>query len=512
MTTVCHIKQKFWKFFNFVEYNVTLYSNNRDMVKYRQARKELLEAFCGTRDVLCLDFELGGRSAMLMFVDGLSDKLLMNQNIIDPLKRTISIDEVTPDNINKIISISDPIIVPKDIGELIYAIADGDIGLIVDGASDYMVLSLKNYKMRSIQEPPVSINIKGPREGFVEDMKVNMTMLRRRLRTPKLVFNMLKAGKYSKTNIAVAYIDGICDKHIVEEVERRIKAINIDGVLDSSYIARYVEDNHNSMFNQVGTSEKPDIVASKLLEGRLAIIVDGSPSILTLPFLLCEHFQASEDYYIKPYRATATRILRLFAMLCAIVLPSAYVALQEFQYQMLPLRLLVVIMNSIHGVPLTPTLEMICLLLLFEILNESSVRMPRYVGTALSIVGAIVLGETAVNAGLLSIPSVLVTAVSTIGLYCVPDEVESGSLLRIGFVIIAGFLGVFGVILASIVLMCYLASLKSFGTSYLSPLIPLAPQDLKDSFYKVNLRDMHTRPYSIPTTNRTREKASEDRR
>ncbi len=474
------------------------------MIRYKRDREKLNEKFGGTKDIIFLDFELSDRSACLVFVDGLSDKNLFDRNIIEPLKAATLNSEITAEDINKIIYITDPIGVAKDLDELSVKICDGDIGLILDGAIQYMTFSMRSYVMRSIQEPPMSINIKGPREGFIEDMKINMTMIRRRLRTTELRFDMMKVGKYTKTNIAVVYINGIADDEIVEDIESRIKKINTDGIIDSSYISRYIEDNQNSLFAQVGTAEKPDIVAAKLLEGRVAIVVDGSPIVLTLPFILFEHFQASEDYYIKPYRATITRMLRLFAVMIAVLLPAIYVAIQEFQYQLLPLKLLIVIMNSIHGVPLTPTLEMLSLLLIFEILNEASLRMPRYVGTAISIVGAIVLGETAVNAGLLSIPSVLVTAISTIGLYSVPDEVEAGSVLRMGFVVVSGLLGMFGIILSFMVLTVYLVGLKSYKTSYMTPFAPLLPSDMKDTLVKYNQVNMKKRPYSISTKNRTR--------
>lgn len=477
------------------------------MIRYKRDRDKLNEIFGGTKDIMFLDFEISGKSAFLVFVDGLSDKNLFDRNIIEPLKAVEGLDEITTDTINEIIFITDPIIVAKDIDDLSDKICDGDIGLVIDGATEYMVLSMRNYIMRSIQEPPMSVNIKGPREGFIEDMKINMTMIRRRLRTPELRFDMFKVGQYTKTSISVVYINGVADDEIVKEIENRIQEIDIDGIIDSSYIARYIEDNRSSLFSQVGTAEKPDIVAAKLLEGRVAIVVDGSPIVLTLPFILFEHFQASEDYYIKPYRATVTRMLRLFAIMIAIMLPAVYVALQEFQYQLLPLKLLIVIMNSIHGVPLTPTLEMLSLLIIFEILNEASLRMPKYVGTAISIVGAIVLGETAVNAGLLSIPSVLVTAISTIGMYSVPDEVEAGSILRIGFVIIAGLLGMFGLILSFIVLTTYLVGLKSYKSSYMTPFAPLLPSDLKDTIVKCNQTEMNKRPYSVSTNNRTRSKS-----
>ena len=265
-----------------------------------------------------------------------------------------------------------------------------------------------------------------------------------------------------------------------------------------------MESNYHSRFPQEGSSEKPDIIAAKMLEGRVAVIVDGSPMVLTVPFILFEHFQASEDYYVKSFRASFIRIVRLAALVFAIALPGAYVALQEYQYQMFPLKFLISIMNSVYGIPFTPTLEMLCVLIIFEILNEASVRMPRYVGMALSVVGAIVLGETAVNAGLFSTPAILVIAISTIGLYCVPDATEVSSILRVLLVAIAGVAGLMGIILACLALIAYLADLRSFGTSYLAPFAPLIEHDWQDGLIKESVRDMSERPYSVPTQNRVR--------
>lgn len=474
------------------------------MVDYNRDREQLKTMLCGSQDVLILDFNIGGIAACIIYADGMSDKELTDRNIIQPLKQLCSLEQPYLPCLNQHTYIADPITEVESLEQATLKIADGDMIMLIDGADTPYLFSMRNYKTRGISEPPVSTVLRGPREGFVEDMKTNMTMLRRRLRTPKLVFKYMKGGKYTQSNIAVAYLDGVAEQNVIDEVQKRIEAIEIDGLIDASYVARYLEENQYSIFSQTGMSEKPDIVTSKMLEGRVAIIVDGSPTVLTVPFIMLEHFQSSQDYYIKCYRATITRIIRFIAMIIAIALPAAYVALQEFQYQMLPLKMLLTIMNSIYGLPLTPMLEMLLLLILFEVLNETSIRMPKPVGAALSIVGAIVLGEAAINAGLLSTPSLLVTAVSTIGLYGVPDEADAASILRLGFVFIAGVLGLYGLLLAVVGLIVYLVSIKSYGVSYLMPFAPLYSGDLQDGIMKADLLDMTKRPYSIPTHNRNR--------
>ena len=243
-----------------------------------------------------------------------------------------------------------------------------------------------------------------------------------------------------------------------------------------------------------------------MLEGRVAIIVDGSPSVLTLPFLLYENFQMSEDYYIKSYRASMLRFVRLFAFCFSLLLPAVYVALQEHQYQLFPLKFLLSSLGSIYAIPLSATLEMLLIMAIFEILNETSIRMPRYVSMALSVVGAIVLGEAAVSAGLFSISAVIIVAVSTVGIYCVPDEINSSNVLRFVFVGIAGVLGIVGVILAVVALIAYICSVNSYGTSFMSPYAPALLHDWQDGVFKAQIEEFEERPLSLPTQNRTRQR------
>ena len=473
-------------------------------VDYKKTADAIQGEFAKDSDVLRMDFTVGGRSAALFYIDGFVDKIAFESSILRPIKRLTELPFPYADMINQATSLTTPMKTVEGTEESAKIVAEGDIALVIDGAEGIFIFSERAYQTRGIQEPPVTNVLRGPREGFVEDVKINMTMLRRKLKTPKLTFKKAFVGKYTDTPVIICYIQGVASPDVVDEVEKRINAIDMDGVVESSYIARYLETNYRSLFTQVGTSEKPDIIAAKMLEGRVAVIVDGSPMVLTVPFILFEHFQASEDYYVKSFRASFIRMVRLMALVLAIALPGAYVALQEYQYQMFPLKFLISIMNSIYGIPFTPTLEMLTILIIFEILNEASVRMPRYVGMALSVVGAIVLGETAVNAGLFSTPAILVISISTIGLYCVPDATEASSILRVLFVAIAGVAGLMGLILAALALIAYLADLRSFGTSYLAPFAPLIERDWQDGLIKESVRDMIERPYSVPTYNRVR--------
>ena len=296
----------------------------------------------------------------------------------------------------------------------------------------------------------------------------------------------------------------------VDAIRRRLSEIDTDGVIDSSYLAAFLEPTPLSLFKRVGGTEKPDIVAAKLLEGRVAVIADGSPIVLTLPFVFAEDLQDSYDYFAGDKRAAAARIFRLFGAALTVLLPAAYVALQSAHYHLLPLKFLMTLVGATSSIPFPPAVEMLVVLLLFEILNEASVRMPRYLGVSLSIVGAIVLGDTAVKAGLISSPAVLVTALSSIGVFCVPDQVGTLSVLRIAFLLVSAVLGLFGMIALLAVTTGYLASVQNYGAPYFAPYAPRIRSDLKDGVWKASVTHMDSRPLSFPNQNRTRQKQEDD--
>ncbi|MCQ2602986.1 MAG: spore germination protein, partial [Clostridia bacterium] len=271
-----------------------------------------------------------------------------------------------------------------------------------------------------------------------------------------------------------------------------------------AYISSFISERKNSIFSQVGNTEKPDVVTGKLLEGRIAIIVDGSPIVLTVPFVLLEDLQDGYDYYSSSWRVSMIRLFRLMGALMTVLLPGAYVALQSYHYHLLPLKFMITLLSATSGIPFPPAIEMLVVLILFEILNQASLRMPRFLGISLSIVGAIVLGDTAVKAGLISSPAVLVTALSAIGIFCVPDQVGTLSILRFSFLCVSAVSGLFGITIFLLILVSYLASMESFSAPYLAPYAPRIEKDLKDALFKAGVQEMKTRPFSFPNKNRTR--------
>ena len=355
-----------------------------------------------------------------------------------------------------------------------------------------------------IQEPPTSAVLKGPREGFVEDITINVSMLRRKLKSTELKIEEMTVGRYTKNRVCVVYIDSIADDHVVKKIKQRLKQIDIDGIIDSYYVQAFLEEKHSKLFKQVGNSEKPEVIVSKLLEGRVAIVVEGSPLVLTLPFTLLEDLQSSDDYYIHPAHASFVRSLRLWGFIISMTLPGIYVALQSFHFSLLPIDFLITLQSSIQGLSFPPLIEILFVLFLFEILNEASLRMPKYLGMALSIIGALVLGDTAVKAGVISSPAVIMVAVSGIMLYMVPDQTQTASFLRIIFTVLGGVAGFYGLTVGFVWLTSYLLTFDSYGTPYFAPYAPRIPQDKKDGIIKDRIENMKTRPKSIPNKNRIR--------
>lgn len=386
------------------------------------------------------------------------------------------------------------------------SVINGSVVIIIEGESKMLAVDLQKYPARLPAEPPTSSVIQGPREGFVEDVKTNITLLRRRFYTKDLTIKELRIGKFSQTKIVIAYIKGIADKKVVSEISTRLKQIDVDGVIDSQYIMQFLEKRPHSLFKQVGSIEKPDIVAAKMLEGRVAIIVDGSPIVLTLPFLFLEDVQSSDDYYNSHIYGGFIRVVRIIAVLIALLLPATYISLRIFHSNVTPIKFLVTITNTTKGLPFTPFFEMIFISLLFQILYEVSLRLPSYLGLATSIVGALILGDTGVKAGLISPPGVIIVALAKIALYTVPEQAYQLTILQYLFLFIGGSLGMLGIVGLAIYLITYMASIDSYGAPYLAPFAPRVEKDLKDAILISNTLDMKTRPQSFKNKNITRQK------
>ena len=447
----------------------TLQAFGSDIEANIRSIKEILTA----EDILVYRFETrDATECAAIYADGITDKELLGQLAAKPLAQAAAPDSRS--------AAKKLLLFPErkdadDVQTAVGEILSGNPVLLIDKIPGAIILGTKKAALRAIMEPQTAITVKGPREGFIEDVKTNMSLIRRRLKTPELQFETLTVGKRSATVVCLAYLDGIVDREIVRKAKARIEAVEIDGIPDSSYIAQFLADRPDSLFKQAGTTEKPDILCAK-----------------------------TQDYFVSPARATISRALRLLAVLVAVFLPALYVAAQLFRLQLLPFDLLMTISGSIRGIPLSPSLEMFFLLVVLEILIEASIRMPKYVALALSVIGALVLGDTAVKAGLVSSPAIIIIALSGISAYTVPDLTGTISIVRMAYLVAAGSIGTYGIPLLTGALLYYLISSDSWGVPLLAPFSPLIARDLHDSLYKAGLFSLNTRPKTLKPKNHTR--------
>ena len=470
-------------------------------------------------DIVFREFEIDGGKRMrgaLLFVDGLVNQDNVNLSVLKPMMyeagRKMKTDDTGRPDID---SLRGEFLSAGDVkkrataDEVFGDLLSGQTILLLDGAAASLSIGLRKWEKRSVDEPQTETVVRGPREGFVETLRVNTSLLRRRIKNPDLRMEAMKIGEQTQTDICIVYIEGIVKPGLVDELKQRLGAISTDSVLDSGYVEAYIEDAPYSIFPTVGNSERPDTVASRILEGRAAVIVDGTPFVLTVPMVYIESFQSPEDYYIRPYYASALRVIRVICFLITILGPALYVAITTFHQELIPTLLLYTMAAGLANVPFPALVEALMMVVTFDILKEAGVRLPKPIGSAVSIVGALVIGQSAVSAGLIGPFMIIVVAITAITSFVVPAQTDSISLMRYIFLLLAGFLGGFGIMMGLLFILTYLVSLKSFGVCYLSPIMPLSKQGMKDCFVRMPLWKMVKRPFTPATENDIRRRARE---
>ncbi len=480
----------------------------------KQKIEQIKAEFCNTQDLITKEFVTPNNEHIaLIFLDNIVDQLLLTTSVIAPLQKLqMNEQEDIADTAQKSIISYSQVNISKNQQELFENILNGFCAVLFESSEKILVVQCVKWITRLPAEPPTSAVVKGPREGFVEDIVTNITLLRKRIKSKNLKLENLKIGKQTNSEVRLVYLNNVANPNLVKNIKQKLQKIDIDGVIDSNYLAEFLQIGKHSIFKQIGSTEKPDVVAAKILEGRIAVLVDGSPIALTLPYLLLEDLQSSNDYYTDRGRATFLRYLRLIAGIIAIILPGIYVSLLCHHIKVIPIKLLITITNSVQGIPLTPMLEMLFIIFLFEMLYEASLRMPRYMGLALSIVGALILGDTAVQAGLISPPAVLIVAITGVMSYTLPELSNQISFLRLIITILGGLLGIFGVIIGIIYLIAYMTNLDSYHTPYLAPYAPYIKNDTQDALARQDIGKMKYRPFAFFHKNKRRLKDDTNQR
>lgn len=396
----------------------------------------------------------------------------------------------------------------RSFDDLFVRLLSGNTIVFVDGYDAALSVDTKDPKARPVEEPNVQSVVRGPREGFTEVLDWNTSQLRRKINDPSLWIECSRVGRVTKTAVAIAYMHGIADPQIVEEVRRRLAMIDIDGVLESHYLEEFIQDKQYTLFPTVFNSERPDVIAAGLLEGRVALLVDGTPFVLLVPALFVEFFQSSEDYYQRSDFSSLVRLLRFLSFLLATLTPSLYIAISTFHQEMLPTTLLYNLASQREGVPFPAFVEAILMEITFEILREASVRMPSTIGQSISIVGTLVIGQAAVQAGLVSAAMVIVVSITAISNFVLPafNLGIAARILRFGMMILGAAFGLIGIFIGLIVVIVHLCSLKTIGVPYMAPLAPFRRTDQQDALLRLPFLRMLKRPYSLYPRNIVRQK------
>lgn len=445
----------------------------------------------------------------IIYIEGMINSEILNANIIKPILANNLKEEISDKNLleelqYKVI-LSDNVKECSDINEIVNSSIYGDTIFLLDGYDTALIIDSKGWQTRAIDEPQSEKVVRGPREGFTESIIINLSLIRRKIKNPDLKFKFKDIGTRTHTKICICYIESLTSEKILNELIKRLDEIEIDGILDSGYIQELIKDSPFSPFETVGTTERPDVLAGKILEGRIGLFVDGSPFVLTVPFIMIEYFQANEDYYNNFIFSSINRMLRIVGGLLSISVPAIYIALTTYNQEMIPTPLLLSISAAREGVPFPTILEALLMLLVFEILREAGTRMPQPIGQAVNIVGALVLGQAAVQARLVSAPIVIVTALTGISSLLIANLIGASIILRTTFLLLSSIMGLYGYIFGVVGLIIYVMDMRSFGVPYMLNIISFNEQDIKDTFIRAPWWQMSFRPRLIAAKNYVRQ-------
>jgi spore germination protein KA len=486
-------------------------------IEANQAKLEALLEHCS--DAVFREFVIGKQPpirCLLLYFDGLVQRKMLDDNIIKSLLLDVQMTDNPKSEFEQgdlLTAVEQNIINVAELKriatlqEVIRHISSGDTVLLIDGCSQALVAGTRGWESRSINTPENELVIYGPKEGFIENLRSNTALIRRRLKSSNFKIESMVIGKITQTDVVLCYIDNIAPPQLVDEVRKRLQMIDIDAVLDSNYIQELIMEHKSTIFSQAEQTEKPDRAAAHLLEGRICILVDGSPMALVLPVTFPRYWISPEDYYIHYIPASLFRIGRFLAFLVALTLPSVYVAVISYHQEMVPTALYLTIAASRQGIPFPSFVEALLLELTFEMLREAGLRLPRAVGPAVSIVGALIIGDAAVRAGLVSTPMVVVVAFTGIASFVTPSY-NAGIIVRtarFAFLAAAALLGFLGIMIVFIIMLIRMASLSSFGMPYLSPIAPLNTRELTDVILRRPWFKMRERPYQEGMKNQVRQ-------
>ncbi|MDP4084979.1 MAG: spore germination protein [Bacillota bacterium] len=471
---------------------------------YHENISRLKEELGNSTDVAFREFNLKQYKGVAVYIDGLANSNMISDFFMDALLKNQ--EELQSDSfqnlVDKVTSLGNLRII-NNWGQVYESLLSGNTLFFVEGHTKAINVETKGWDKRAISEPTTQLSIRGPKDSFIESIRTNTALIRRRIKSPNLWLETMKIGTVTQTDVAIMYVKGIVNDKVVTEVKERLNQINIDSVLESGYIEQLIEDQTWTSFPTIFHTERPDVVSSQLLEGRVAIFVDGTPFVITAPAVFIQFFQAPDDYYSRFDISTGIRLLRILSFFIALIAPALYISITTFHQEMVPTTMAIAIAAQRENVPFPAFVEALIMEVTFEILREAGLRLPRAVGQAVSIVGALVIGQAAVQAGFVSPVMVIVVSITAIANFSTPSFAMaiSARLLRFIIMALATFLGFYGIMLGVMFMTIHLCSLRSFGIPYMSPIAPFNINQQQDVLIRFPIWAFKNRPPLISKGN-----------
>ncbi|MFC6038917.1 spore germination protein [Paenisporosarcina macmurdoensis] len=464
--------------------------SNRPILPSLQENVDMvLKTFYHTDDLKQKNMTIQRQNGSLLFLESLTDMEKVQKGIthlssLDP--------EGNGDSIYQKIGLRSE----TELQPIVEKLLKGYSILLLDGTSEAIILDTNIQYNRSPEEPTNEKVVRGSHEGFVENLVVNMNLIRKRIESPNLIVKQFTVGNITRTSVSVVYMQGIADEVIVKEVEKRIQAINSDLIFSLGFVEEFLETSVTSPFPQMLNTERPDRVIANILEGRIAILGDGSPTALILPINFFAFYQSPDDYNSRSIAGSFYRMLRMFSFSIAVLLPATYIAIVSFHFEVIPGNLILPVKGSLENIPYQPLVEALLMELIIELIREAGIRLPTPIGQTIGIVGGLVIGESVVRAGLVSNLMVIVVALTAISSFVIPSTEMNTSvrILRFPFMIAAASFGFFGIVFCIMILLIHLCKLESFGRAYFAPLAPFNWKDMRDMLVRLPIWMQDERP------------------
>ena len=453
----------------------------------------------GSSDVLINRFVTGGIHCALLCCEGMVSTSVITELIFEP------ITEIPPQKnaqglfhyINEELLLSTDRPQAEDYDTLFRLLNSGFAVLIAEGMTCGLAFGVQGYNTRGVQEPSGEGNIMGAHEGFTETIRTNMSQIRRRMKSPELVMELFIKGEKSSTDLCLCYMKDRVPEALMEKIRSSLEGIELEAILTTGYIRPFVENGSFELFSSTGTTERPDVLCSKLIEGRAAILVDGVPYAVIIPRLFCESFQTLDDYAYKPYYATFIRWLKYAAFLTAVLLPAFYAAIVMYHPELLNSTLFMLLVEAEKKAPLSIVTESLFALLMYEMIREAGVRLPKPTGGAVSIISGLIIDDAAVNSGLVSTPLLTMTALAVLGGLVVPELEPQITVLRLGFLIAGGALGLFGISLLACTVLVNICATEDYGFPYTAPISPFKSRGMGDTAVRNGIKKLQSRGFTV---------------